>query len=64
MMTLNDWMRLVKRSARLYTIVRESRDREEGVDRLHQGIEKIGLAIDRETVQRVYDRARLEFPAA
>jgi len=63
-MHINDWIRMVNRSARLHTIVKESRDREEGVERLQQGIERIGLAIDRKTVQRVYDRARLELPAA
>ena len=63
-MHINDWIRMVNRSARLFTIVRNSQDRDEGVDALHQGITKIGFAVDRKMVQRVYDHVRMEMPAA
>lgn len=63
-MNTEDCLRMVNRSARLYTIIRSSVDREEGIEALHKAIEKVGLLVSRKVVQRVYDRARTELQAA
>jgi hypothetical protein len=63
-MDLNGWVRMVTKSARLMDVVRNATDRDEGIDQLHLGIERVGLAVDRKTVSRVYDRVKAEEPAA